>query len=131
MEFLVLAPEHTSREILHHLEVVCGHQHSSAFPGKFMKELDYMVAGLGVEIAGRFVGQYKFRTVKQRPCNHNALLLATAQFMRHLISLVVHAYGLEHLLNPGFHLIFRPPPRGPQHKPEVVDSRTVLKSWKS
>ena len=49
---------------------------------------------LGVEVAGRFIGEKDRRTVDQGPCDCDPLLLTPGQFRR----LVIHPFPQPHVL---------------------------------
>ena len=59
----------------------------------FEQQLDDRVAGRGVEVAGRFVGEEQRRIVGQRARNRDALLLAAGELRR----VMVRAVGQAHL----------------------------------
>jgi hypothetical protein len=51
---------------------------------KITQNPKHLVGGLGIQRAGRFVGQDQHRIVGQRPCNGNALALAARELVGRL-----------------------------------------------
>jgi hypothetical protein len=76
MESFGLAAQSAGRVLLHQRQVVGGHDYGSAFLGATPQQRENLLACLGVEIAGRFVGKYQARLVEERAGYHHTLLLA-------------------------------------------------------
>ena len=76
---LVGAAHHGGGKVLCHLEIVRGHHHARPLAGEPVEQAHYLVAGLRVEVASRFVGEYKFRAVEKGARYHHALLLSAAE----------------------------------------------------
>ena len=64
------------------------------------EKLHDTVGSLGVEVPGRLVGYDDFRAVQQGTGNGNSLLLASGQLVRHLVRLMRHPHGFEHIAYP-------------------------------
>ncbi len=61
------------------------------------QQLQYAVRGIGIEVAGRFVGQHQFRPVRQRSRNRHALHLAAGQLARIVVGALFQADRRQHL----------------------------------
>src|SRR5258706_16181534 len=64
-------------------------------PRRVAEEANGGLAGLGVEAAGRLVGEKNGRIVRQRPGDGHALLLAAAHLMREKIGALPYAELVE------------------------------------
>ncbi len=129
-QLLIITSQHARREILHHLHVVGGHDYGVALFSESMKKTHYLIAGLGIKITRGLVGEYKLGTIKQCAGYYDTLLLASAQFMGHLIAFVFHPHFFENLLDSVVDLIAVFPSCGLKHKPEIGQSRSVLEKLK-
>ncbi len=124
---LVGASDHSRREVFDELKIVGGHQHSVSVGCKFVEESHNLVAGLGVKVAGGLIGKYEVRAIEKRAGDDDALLLAAAEFMGHLVALVRHTHIFQHLFDAFFDFCFFLPSCGLEHKSEVGCYRAVLK----
>lgn len=84
-DMFVGAFHYASREALHKLHVVRGHDHGCTLVGYVAQAPHNLFAGFGVQIAGGFVGKHKLGLVEKGASYHYALLLAARQLMGHLI----------------------------------------------
>ena len=75
-ELFVLTAENARRILLDELHVVGGHQDGCTLMGDFPQVVDNELAGLGVEVAGRLVGENQFRPVEQGAGDDDSLLFA-------------------------------------------------------
>ena len=73
--------------VLSNVFFVCDQDNSVAFVVQTLKERHDFVAGSGVEVAGRFIGEQNRRAVHQSASDRHALALTAGK----LIGLVVHA----------------------------------------
>ena len=73
-----------------------GHHYDGlAFAVDRLEEVENALAGFGVEVAGRFVGENDCRVVGQHPGEGDALLLADAQFRWFVVQPVGQADPLQ------------------------------------
>ena len=71
------------------------HERGAQFFVQLHQHLDDAVAGVGVEIAGRFVGEQDLRLVRERACERDALLFAAGELGRIVVRAFCEADTLE------------------------------------
>ena len=84
-EFLVFDFDNSAGELLEELVVVCSHDDCGTGGGDFVEVCHDLIAGVGVEIAGGFIGEDNFRLVEKRTGYDHALLLAAGEFVGHFV----------------------------------------------
>src|SRR5215475_9387516 len=65
-------------------------------------ELQNLLAGVGVEIAGRFIGQQDRRINGKRSSNRDSLALASREFIRKMVDAMSELHQFEKLLHTVF-----------------------------
>ena len=125
-QFLILHPQHSSREGLYHAEVVGRHHYGrTAFLGYGPEQAHDIAARIGIQITRRLVGQDDRGGIEQRTGYHHTLLFATRECIRHTVAFALHTHLLQHILNPVVHFRFLGPPRRFEHKAEILFHRAV------
>jgi hypothetical protein len=89
-------------------------------------ELEHVARRLGVEIAGRLVGQNERRAARERACDRDALLLASGQLRRLVVHAMFEPDRAQQLPGPSFdHRRWEAfvPPSGEHHVLECSERR--------
>ena len=79
--------EHAAAHLVDHRLVVGGHQHGRAGPVDPVEQPHDVDARLGIEVAGRLVGQQQRRMVDERARDRDALLLAAGELVGVVVEL--------------------------------------------
>ena len=96
-------------------------------PPNFITFIIYNLLGsIGVEIAGWLVGNNDLRLVEQSTSDGYTLLLATREFVRKTVALVLHADSLKNLKYALVYLFMRLPSSGFKHELEILLNATVV-----
>ena len=69
-----------------------------ALPGQPEKQIHDGIARLGIEVAGRFIGENDVRIIRQGPGDRDPLLLASGKFRREMIQAIGQADRLRDFL---------------------------------
>ena len=85
-----------------------GHQHGGAGPVDPVEQPHDALAGGGVEVAGRLVGQQDQRPVDEGPGDRHPLLLAAGQLVGQVVALLGQADQVEDLGHLGAHHVLGP-----------------------
>src|SRR5690606_6793365 len=83
--FSVFALEDSGGEFVNQAVAVGSHQHSRSALVDLLEYFHDAIRHFGVEVTGRLVCEEYLGFVDECPCNHNALLLATRELMRHFL----------------------------------------------
>jgi len=101
-------------------------QHGRAvFAAEFAHQFQNVFTGVGVQVAGHFVGDEQGRGVEQGAGERDALLFATAQRMGHTAAAVGQAHFGQYFVDTRFGLSPFFPAGGSQGEAEVVFDATV------
>jgi len=104
---------------------VGGHQHRRAARVDLLEQRHDLGRHVGVEVAGRLVGQQQHRLVDQRACDRHALLLAARQLQGVGVHLVVQADRLQRRKGAPLALLRRHR-QDLQHEGDVFQDRLAL-----
>ena len=93
-----LVHRHNAVSLLRGIRGVSHHQHRCALTGIFPQRFEDNGGVTRIEIAGRLVGQQQRRLMKHRPRQGDPLLLAHAQFGRHMMNTRLETEPFDQLL---------------------------------
>ena len=125
VERRILAFDYPCGERADDIVVVRRHDDGRPLPANVVQELDNLAARLRVEVAGRLVGQDKGGVVQQGPRDADALLLASREFVGHLVAFRLHIDLRQHLGDACIYLMLLPPAGSLEDEGKVVIDRAV------
>lgn len=121
------AVQYAAGKIFDDIGVVGRDDNCGAATVDFAETIHYVPSVLGVDVTGRFIGEYQFRTVEKSAGNNHALLFASRQCMRELVAFIKHSHELERLFNALLDICFVFPACSFQHEAEIVVDAAVVK----
>ena len=96
----VLELNDAAADPLDQLAIVGRDQHRRAARVDVAEQVHDLERQIGIEVAGRLVGQHEVRLVDERARDRHALLLAARQFLGQRVQAVLQADPLQHLVGP-------------------------------
>ena len=94
----VLELDDAAADPLDQLAIVRRDEHGGAARVDVAEQVHDLERQVGIEIAGRLVGQHQLRLVDERARNGHALLLAARQLLGQRVEAVLQADPLQHLV---------------------------------
>ena len=117
---MILTTVYPAWKLLEQLQVMGGHDDRRTLGTDVSQQLYNLTACVGVEVSRRLIGENNLGSVEDGTGDDDALLLATREFMGHLIPLGLHANLFQNLFDTELALALVVPSCGFEHEVEVV-----------